>query len=206
VDRERYGRSAAPRYSEPPRQSQPQVVRRRDERPPRQSQPQPQQHRGGNAMPRSTGRDSSEPWSEVPPELEELLRAQLSTKLSRPAESAPSGSAAPAASAEQTETKAPARRGGRRKPVEAGEVAAVEAVAEATPIEAPVKAKPSPRSRRKPAEPSGEAAGTAEVTPAVEVEAAPAAPKKRAPARRKTAAAAEAAGDAPAEGSEPAGE
>ena len=199
VDRERYGRAAAPRYSEPQRQSQPQPPRRRDDRPVRQSQPQ-QQNRGGG-LPRG-GRDSAEPWSEVPPELEELLRAQLSTKLSKPAggETAPSGAAAPAASGEGAEAKAPARRGGRRKPAEAGEVAG--AVAATGESEAPVeKAKPASRARRKPAEPSGEASGAA---PAAEPETA--APKKRGPVRRKTAAAAQAAAEALAEGSEPVGE
>jgi uncharacterized LabA/DUF88 family protein len=205
VDRERYGRAAAPRYSEPPRPSQSQPPRRRDDRPARQPQPQ-QQHRGGG-LPRS-GRDSAEPWSEVPPELEELLRAQLSTKLGKPVggETAPSEAAALAVSGEGAEAKAPARRGGRRNPAEAVEVGeAVEATRES---EAPVeKAKSASRSRRKPAEaPAGEPSGGASGA-----EAETAAPKKRAPARRKTAAAAQAAAEALAEahvgeGSEPVGE
>ena len=83
-------------------------------------------------MPRPE-RNSSEPWSEVPPELEELLRAQLSTKLSRPSggESA-SGNRAPA-----------------EQPAVAAEVSGE-------------KAKPAPRSRRKPAEATADARGTAE--------------------------------------------
>jgi len=197
VDRERYGRAAAPRYSEPQRQSQPQAPRRRDDRPVRQPQPQ-QQHRGGG-LPRS-GRDSAEPWSEVPPELEELLRAQLSTKLSKPADETAQGGAA-AASGDGAEAKVPARRGGRRKPVEAVEAAGtIEATGGS---EASVeKAKPAGRARRKPAEPSGEAGAAA-----VAAEPETAAPKKRAPARRKTAAAAQAAGEALAERAEaPAGE
>jgi len=201
VDRERYGRAAAPRYSEPQRQSQPQPPRRRDERPARQPQPQQQQqHRGG--LPRS-GRDSAEPWSEVPPELEELLRAQLSTKLSRPAngESAPSGAGAASGPGEAAEAKAPTRRGGRRKPAEAGEVAVAAPATGDAEVQVE-KAKPASRARRKPAEPSGATSGA---------EAEPAAPKKRAPARRKTAAAAQAAGEALAEapageGGEPVGE
>jgi hypothetical protein len=190
VDRERYGRASSPsRYPEPARQSQP--PRRRDERPARP--PQPQQHRGGG-MPRGGGRDSAEPWSEVPPELEEILRAQLSTKLSRPA-NAETGPVQEAVSADASGEKAKPASRGRRKPAEAGEGAA-EANAEARAE----KAKPASRSRRKPADASGEASGDASG-------AEPAAPKKRAPARRKTAAAAEAAAEAMAEGGEaPAGE
>jgi hypothetical protein len=183
VDRERYGRSAAPRFTEPVRQAQP--PRRRDERP--QRAPQPQQHRGGAGAPRSTGRDSAEPWSEVPPELEEILRAQLSTKLSRqneaPSAPTPEVSVAAAGASESGETpKAGARRGGRRK-VEAAPVQAAEAmpaIAEAHVEAAEALAKPAARSRRKPA--------AAEVAaPAVEIGEAPAAaaPKRRAPARKK---------------------
>jgi uncharacterized LabA/DUF88 family protein len=203
VERERFGRSSTPRFSEPVRQPQPQ--RRRDERPPRQ-QPQPQQHRGGGGggAPRGGGRDSAEPWSEVPPELEEILRAQLATKLSRPSggdaaparEAAESAHAAGDAAPGDAAPKAATRRGGRRKPAEAGEVAAQ---AEPTGESAALveKAKPASRSRRKPAEASGAASG--DVTE-------PAAPKKRAPARRKTAAPAEAAGEAMADGGKPTGE
>jgi uncharacterized LabA/DUF88 family protein len=205
VERERYGRSSTPRFSEPVRQPQPQ--RRRDERPQPQRQPQPQQHRGGGVgAPRGGGRDAAEPWSEVPPELEELLRAQLATKLSRP-----SGDATPAREAAAddgaprdagTDTAAPkaaARRGGRRKPAEAGEAAGPDesATESAAPAE---KAKPATRSRRKPADKSGDAA--VEGAEAAES----ATPKKRAPARRKTAAAAAAAGEAMADGSESTGE
>ena len=115
VDRERYGRSST-RYPEPARQAQPQ--RRRDERP--QRQPQPQQHRGGGGAPRSSGRDLAEPWSEVPPELEELLRAQLSTKLSRQAEppSATPSETAAAGTAAETAERPRGRRDdqGRRPP------------------------------------------------------------------------------------------
>jgi uncharacterized LabA/DUF88 family protein len=185
VERERYGRSAAPRYSEPVRQAQP--PRRRDDRPVRQ--PGPQQHRGGG-MPRSTGRDSAEPWSEVPPELEELLRAQLSTKLSRPADMEAPTTETASAESNAPQAKAPARRGGRRKPaedVEASVASETAAVGEASAE----KAKPASRSRRKPAEASGDTA-SAEATPA----------KKRAPTRRRTADAAAAAGEAIAGGSE----
>jgi uncharacterized LabA/DUF88 family protein len=209
IDRERYGaRGTSSRYPEPARQSQPQSrPPRRDDRPVRQ--PQPQQHRGGNAMPRP-GRDSSEPWSEVPPELEEILRAQLSTKLSRPA--ADTGRTAEAAPAETGDAgEAPAAKAkpaprSRRKPVATEEAAAegmfIETFTMDSPSEASAeKAKPAPRARRKPAEASGEAVAEGKGDTAAPEGAEPA-PKKRAPARRKPAAAAE----APAEGGEPAGE
>jgi uncharacterized LabA/DUF88 family protein len=199
VDRERYGRgaSSSSRYPEPARQPQPQ--RHRDDRPPRQAQPQGRRSVVG---PRPGGRDSAEPWSEVPPELEELLRAQLSSKLSRPsgADAGPSNQAPVAEAGETAAAKAPARRGGRRKPTEGSETASQ--VAATGDGEAPAeKAKPASRSRRKPAEAAVEAKG------AVSAEGGePAAPKKRAPARRKTAAAAEAAADAIADGGKGAGE
>jgi uncharacterized LabA/DUF88 family protein len=216
VDRERFGRSSSPspsssgsRYSEPARQSQPQPQRHRDDRPQRQSGPVPQR---GGGLPRGGGRDSSEPWSEVPPELEELLRAQLSTKLSRPspARSGAPASAAPAdaspasaasASEAPSETKsgeapvAKTRSTGRgsRKPVAAESGADAGTVPEGGDSAAPKKRAPA---RRKPvAAESGADAGT------VPEGGDSAAPKKRAPARRKPVAAA----DAPA-GEDPAGE
>jgi uncharacterized LabA/DUF88 family protein len=200
VERERYGgRGTSSPYPQPSRQVQP--PRRRDERPVRQ--PLPQQHRGGGGgAPRGGGRDSAEPWSEVPPELEELLRAQLSTKLSKPSggEMAPTQEAASAsAEAGAAEAKAkPAGRGRRKPAAESGEASGE--------VAAPAEAKPAGRSRRKPAAESGGASGAESgVAEASE----PAAPKKRAPARRKTAAAAAAAGEAMAGGggsSEPAGD
>jgi hypothetical protein len=198
VDRERYGRSSS-RFPEPARQPQAQQPRRRDERPPRQSQPQP---RRGGALPRSGGRDSAEPWTEVPPELEEILRAQLSTKLSRQS-AAPAEVSAdqPVAAAEAAQPKPAARRGGRRK-VEP-EVAAQPAEGTAASVEKP---KPATRSRRKPAASaeSGKAASGASESGEATASSGSAAPKRRAPARRKAAAgskAAEASG-----GGEPAGE
>ncbi len=190
VDRERYGRSSS-RFPEPARQPQAQQPRRRDERPPRQSQPpQQQQQRRGGAIPRSPGRDSAEPWTEVPPELEEILRAQLSTKLSRQG-AAPSEASGerPAAAAEAApdavaEPKTPGRRGGRTK---------VEAQAPAGPAEVAdaggEKPKPATRSRRKPAAPAEDGKATSGSSESGEggapVESA--APKRRAPARRKAA-------------------
>jgi uncharacterized LabA/DUF88 family protein len=181
VDRERFGRSSSPspsssgsRYAEPPRQSQPQPQRHRDERPQRQSGPVPQR---GGGLPRGGGRDSSEPWSEVPPELEELLRAQLSTKLSRPSAAR---SDAPASDAPASAAPAGA------SPASAASVS--EAPSETKSGEALVaKTRSTGRGSRKPvAAESGAGAG------AVSEGSDAAAPKKRAPARRKPVAAAEA--------------
>jgi uncharacterized LabA/DUF88 family protein len=130
VDRERYGsRGTSSRYPEPARspQSQGGAPRRRDDRGsrPPQGQGQGQGRRGGVVVTRPE-RNSAEPWSEVPPELEELLRAQLSTKLSK------------GAGSESTS---------ERQAVEATRPAA-----EAADGEVVAKAKPATRSRRKPAE------------------------------------------------------
>jgi hypothetical protein len=137
-------------------------------------------------MPRSSGRDSAEPWTEVPPELEEILRAQLSTKLSRQT-AAPAEVSAdqPVAAPEAAEPKTAARRGGRRK---------VEPEAPTNPAEGTEataeKPKPAPRSRRTPAASAASrksavgAGDSGEATAPTES----AAPKRRAPARRKAAA------------------
>jgi len=208
VDRERYGRSSTPHYSEPVvRQAQPQ--RRRDERP--QRGPGPQQHRGGG-VPRGGGRDSAEPWSEVPPELEELLRAQLATKLTKPAtgEAGPNQGADGAGTAQAAAAavpKAPARRGGRRKPAEAGEA---ERKAESTGQgDAPAeKTRPATRGRRKPADGGAAGAGGLGGTKpqAGEAAAGTAAPEKRAPVRRRPAAAVKAPAESIGDGGEGGGE
>jgi uncharacterized LabA/DUF88 family protein len=152
VERERFGRSSL-RYPEPARQAQPQ--RRREERPQRQQQPQ--QRRGGGAQ--RGGRESAEPWSEVPPELEELLRAQLSSKLTHEADQEPE------VVAEAPAEAAPKRRASARKKAEAApEAGAIAAVAEA---------KPAPRGRRKKAEDMAEAAPKRRASARKKAEAAP---------------------------------
>ena len=207
VERERYGgRGTSSPYPQPQPSRQAQPPRRRDERPVRQ--PLPQQHRGGGGMPRGGGRDSAEPWSEVPPELEELLRAQLSTKLSKQGgETAPTQEAAStSAEAGAAEAKAKPASRSRRKPA-AAEGGEAQATSEAPVEKAPAgEAKPASRSRRKPAAEVAESGAAGAESGAAE-SGEPAAPKKRAPARRRTAAAAAAAGEAIAESGEaPAGE
>jgi hypothetical protein len=111
--------------------------------------------------PRSAG-TSAEPWSEVPPELEELLLAQM-------AKSAPAGR--PSASVTETPAQeaAPKRRTARKPAAaaaDAPEAAPVEAAAEESP------AAPKRRTTRKPAAPATtEAPGTV-------AEDAPATPKR----------------------------
>ncbi len=153
LDRERFGRSAPPQPSfgggggqrTPDRSRE----RGRGGRPPSGGRPTS----GGRPVhaPRiddrqrfEEARSSSEPWSEVPPELEELLRAELSRKqpaaaMSQP--SAPSAMAEPAVRAEPDVELAieakPARRTRTTKAKSAEEpvaATAAEAGADAKPV------------------------------------------------------------------------
>ncbi len=93
--------------------------------------------------PRSDARSSPEPWSEVPPELEELLRAQLAQKLARQ-EPVP----APAGSAETPRSpEAPARRPRTRRAAPLTE-AALPATAGAAPTDSAEAPARRPRGRR----------------------------------------------------------
>ncbi|HKG55756.1 MAG TPA: NYN domain-containing protein [Candidatus Limnocylindrales bacterium] len=169
IDRERYGRGPSagginryPDVSGRERPSREPAFGRRDrndrgDRPERNDHP-PRQDRPERA-PRGPG---GEPWSEVPPELEAMLRAQLSNRPSRsdapaaPRQTAPR-QAAQAVEAETTasapspgpdEAAAPKRRTTRRtaaaKPVAEATVADA-SVGAATPVEAEA---PKPRARR----------------------------------------------------------
>jgi uncharacterized LabA/DUF88 family protein len=72
IDRERYGRGSGGginRY--------PDVSGRTRQAPPREERPRP---RGPERVPAPTGRTSDEPWSDVPPELEAMLRAQVAQR------------------------------------------------------------------------------------------------------------------------------
>ena len=105
IDRERYGRGGAPssaggsvRFGEPAGRGAPNrdAGPRRDLAPRRDAAPRRDMGRPVQMRPeRLEGHSgSSEPWSEVPPELEELLKAQLAQKLGRQAEARPAASAA----------------------------------------------------------------------------------------------------------------
>jgi len=138
--------------------------------------------------PRSSG--SNEPWSEVPPELEELLMAQMAK--SRPAGAAPAPVKAEAAPRRRASTRTSAAAA-----VAQGESAPAEAPAAAPAAEEAVPAPKRRTSTRKaataaPAEPVAEEAASA--------------PKRRTSTRTATAAAPAESGptsDAPAEAAAP---
>jgi uncharacterized LabA/DUF88 family protein len=161
----------------------------------------PQQGRPMDRGPRPDTRQmaaeprSAEPWSEVPPELEELLRAELARKAPvSESQSRPEAPAAqvsePDAPAEVAKPKArPTRTRTAKAPAKApaAEVSTAEPGSDA-PVAEKTAAKPKPRATRarttKAAAPAAEAdAGAADETAA--------APKKPATRRRKTAASAE---------------
>ncbi len=179
MDRERFGGgrgAGVNRFAEPPRRGGGGGGGGRGaQQPPRG--PRSDRPERFDRAPRTGG--GSEPWSEVPPELEELLRAQLSTR--RPA--ATTETATPAAAPEATaEAEAPKRRTTRRTTP----AAAPEATAEA---EAPKR-----RTTRRPA------ATTETATPAAapEATAEAEAPKRRTTRRTTPAAAPEATAEAEA--------
>jgi len=175
VDRERYGRGApsGSRVSEPSSRGAPSGSRVSEP----SSRGAPSGSRGGQRTSRPPQpasfrdraperRPSSEPWSEVPPELEQLLRAQLAQKIARQE---------PAPTARSEEAPPPRRRTRTRAPAPGGTPAVV-----ATPA-AETKLARTPRTRK--------AAAPAEVAPAAAA-AAPAKPPARAPRTRKAAVAA----------------
>jgi uncharacterized LabA/DUF88 family protein len=124
-----------------------------------------------------TPRTSSEPWSDVPPELEAMLRAQVSQK---PAAAKTEAVEAPTGGEAEAEAPAPKRRS-TRKPA----AAKAEAVEAPTGGEAEAEAPaPKRRSTRKPAAAKAEAV---EAPTGGEAEAEAPAPKRR--STRKPAAA-----------------
>ncbi len=187
VDRERYG-SARPgggsRFSEP-------VVRQgggRSGPPPRDNRrpapgPAPRQER-----PRvERGRDE-EPWSEVPPELEQLLRAQFAQKQARIGQPAPAVGSEPTPAVAEAAAPSAGPRRRTRKAAEVAPAGVIPADAALAPAEAPKR-----RTRRVAA--AGEGAAVApQVAPTAEVVPAEA-PKRR---TRKAATASEVASAAEA--------
>jgi uncharacterized LabA/DUF88 family protein len=171
VDRERYGRGGGGgginRYPDVSAR-RPEERPRNDDRPvaaPRQDRP----------------RSGDEPWSEVPPELEAMLRAQIAAKPGRPAEGRSAGrtvvrpaDAAPVVEAPASAPPAAVRRGRGPK-----------AEAAPAPAETAAEGAPTPK-RRAPSRRAVEA-----VTVAVE-----AAPASEAPAARRRASTRAAAGPA----------
>jgi len=169
---------------------------RRDDRP---TGPRPDRDRA------ASGR-SDEPWSEVPPELEAILRAQLAAKgegrpsegsRGRPARSERSALTAEAVTAPEAsasaETPAPAKRRPSTR-ARASEAPASGAQAPASGAQAPASAAPK---RRAPARTAKASAEPAPETPA-SAEAPAAAAAKRRPSTRAKA--------APASGATPSGD
>ena len=153
LDRERFGggRGSTPsRYGEPPPRREGAYGRpggerdrdRGDRQPDRQQFRQPQR-----PAPRPSG---DEPWSEVPPEIEAMLRAQIG---SRPAPAQPAA-AAPAQDAEAAAPESVAATSGRtgsaRRTSTRGRRSAAEATASADggTVVAPVTAEAAPAARR----------------------------------------------------------
>jgi uncharacterized LabA/DUF88 family protein len=191
VDRERYGRGGGGgginRY--PDVSARERVGREAGfNRPDRSPRPAPRSVAPGGG---------AEPWSEVPPELEAMLRAQLATARPRPTEPRVT-SAAPTptdegtiretapgtdrvATPETVETRAPARRRGTRAPAAVAETDAsstAEQVAAAEPTAARAPARASTRRTSTSTRPR---AGTAEAAPEASgaTESAAEAPKRR---------------------------
>jgi ribonuclease E len=206
MERERYGRGGGGggginRYPDVSGRTQPVP-------PPREDRGRGRSDRPAQAP---AARGSNEPWSDVPPELEALLRAQVAQKpapgrpspataaTSEPvidrdgeavdaAAAVASGSAAPKAratrkpaAAKATTAKSAAKPRATRKPAAA--IAGAVGADDSATADAPAKAATKPRATRKPAV-------KADATPAGEGDAGPAsAPKRR--TTRKVAAPAE---------------
>jgi uncharacterized LabA/DUF88 family protein len=175
LDRERFGggrgstRSGFQQPAGPGRE--PNFNRDRNDRGDRDRQPFRPAQRVAPA-PRPTG---DEPWSEVPPEIEAMLRAQLGSRPAAPRrEPAPTPTGEAAMPPIEADAPAPtASRRGRRPA--AGVVSEADASGAGEPIaEAPVKARRAPARRTA-------AAPAADVS-----DAAPAAKAARAPATRRT--------------------
>ena len=162
VDRERYGGGRSSSGSSTGGQGRPS---RYAEPAPRGNR-EPERFRQDRPAPRSAPRGGSpqEPWSEVPPEIEAMLRAQLGSRAAAPRrDAAPAvpSDVVTAPAADAPAAAAPPRRRTTRK--------AVEPVAEAVKA-APAEAAPKRRAARKPAATAEAASAEA---PAVAAEGAP---------------------------------
>lgn len=207
LERERFGggRGSTPsRFAEPSRPREGFGRGDRNERFDRGGRGDRQGYRPAPApAPRGT---SDEPWSEVPPEIEAMLRAQLGSRAQAPRRE-PARPAAPAtaeaAPVTEATTAAPARRG-RRTAAPVGTVEAVEA--SAAPEEATATRRTAARRSKAAAEaPSADAGADAAPAKAArtrttrakaaDAEAAPA-PAKRTSRSKATAADADVATDA----------
>ncbi len=192
LDRERFGggRGSQPsRFQEPPRREggfggpdRNQRTERGDrgDRQPFRPQPRP--------APRPSG---DEPWSEVPPEIEAMLRAQLSSRPAAPRREptpAPSSDAGVVAAETAASVAAPSTRRGRR-PAAAPEAEQGGTLGSGPAVDATADAAPKPRraSARKPRATGATRADSGSTEVAAEP-AAPAARRTRATTARRTAA------------------
>ena len=185
MERERFGRGGSGggginRYPDVSARPQPNAAPRQD-----------RSHSRGGDRPISASappaRSSNEPWSDVPPELEAMLRAQVAQKPSAVRPPAPSSRGPEAIDVAEPVTKAPAKPRATRKPRAAGAIA--DRPTEET-------AAPKPRATRAPRASSvnGTTAPEAEVAAAVPAAKAPAKPRAaRKPAATKASAAADVA-------------
>jgi uncharacterized LabA/DUF88 family protein len=191
MERERFGRGGSGggginRYPDVSGRPQPNAAPRQDR----------SYSRGGDRpMPASAPapRSSNEPWSDVPPELEAMLRAQVAQKPSTPRPAASPSRATEAPEATEPVAKAAAKPRATRKP---------RVTAEAADQPVVEKAAPKPRATRAPKASSPSSAGSAVAS--TEAEVATAGPVAKAAAKpraaRKPAASAPSAGlsaDAP---------
>lgn len=204
IDRERYGPAGAPgglqgggRSLSGPRPSGP--PRRGPEQAPAQ-RPSPGQRPAASAQrPAASAQRpspaSAEPWSEVPPEVQELLRAEVARRQTVPAPTAPAtrdpgdsgpgtagSSGEPASEAAEPRSKRPARRRSTAATAQAGPDATADAAAVRAPEPESAKAPPKRATRRR-----ASPAADAEPTKApVEGEAPSEAAPKRTTRRRAT--------------------
>jgi uncharacterized LabA/DUF88 family protein len=208
IDRERYGggRGTPSRFTEQaPRDRGPVRLDRPDIRPDR-----------GPVRPvdRPAPRSGSEeePWSEVPPEIEAMLRAQLGSQTGRPARREPVPAPRPVEAAQASDnagsmadaTPAPRRRAPRQAAETPGGMESPSATsAEAEPASDAPSPAPAARRRAVKAPAGASRKATASATDTVDDAAAP----KRRTVRRSAAAGDAAAGGdrGPAEGSAPSG-
>jgi uncharacterized LabA/DUF88 family protein len=239
LDRERFGGgrgAGVNRFAEPAPRGGRGDDRTRDDRPrddrPRDDRPRDDRSRGGRGpdrprgdrpIPRPPARSGSgdEPWSEVPPEIEAMLRAQLggrgaaAGRPSTPREApAPRESAAPAPLTEPSEpaaataARAPRRRTSRAGGPEAATGASPATPMDATPVETAPVAEAAPKRRSTRTAVPKTRATTAKAPTEAAGSVAEAAPKRRttrkaAPAGSDGAAVAPAAEAPPAEAAAP---
>jgi uncharacterized LabA/DUF88 family protein len=167
LDRERFGGgrgAGVNRFAEPAPRGGRGDDRPRDDRP-RDDRPRggrgPDRPRGDRPIPRPPARSGSgdEPWSEVPPEIEAMLRAQLGGRGAAPArpgtprEAAPREATAsaplpePSEPAAATAARTPRRRTSRAGAPEAATGESPATLMEATPVEATPVAEAAPKRR-----------------------------------------------------------